>query len=198
MSKIIILVGLTGTGKSTTGNCLFNRSASVVEITDTPFPTSDSSLGCTQKSKCVSDQQMTILDTVGFGDPKLGQSFILDEFKKGLNSFNNLADIVVFVIRKGRFSNQDVDFFELVQEHVFKNKLLNNSILVVTNCNKGWLEEPLQKYNTPLQKVLKNCRNISYEFFLKLDKDDENLTDRDRNFQNRKNSINHSLIFWII
>ena len=189
MPKTVILVGLTGSGKSTTGNCLFNKSALLEKISNSPFPTSDSSSGCTQHFSCCSDHLVKILDTVGFGDPKLGQNFILNEFKKGLHFVNDEADIVVFVIRKGRFSNQDVDFFEFIQEHVFKNKFTSNSILVVTNCSKGWLDEPLQKYNSALQKVLKNCNNVGYEFSLNFDKDDDDSTDRSRNFQKRQNSI---------
>ena len=98
MPKTVILVGLTGSGKSTTGNCLLNKSALLEKINDSPFSTSDSSSGCTQHFSCRSDHLLKILDTVGFGDPKLGQSFILNEFKKGLHFVNDEADIVVFVI----------------------------------------------------------------------------------------------------
>ena len=41
------LIGITGRGKSTTGNCLINMSGEMSLIQDHPFRTSDGASGCT-------------------------------------------------------------------------------------------------------------------------------------------------------
>jgi len=63
-SKVFILVGYTGSGKSTTGNCLFNQKADLNSIQRRPFPTSDSSVGCTRRFSSMKNANCTILDTV--------------------------------------------------------------------------------------------------------------------------------------
>jgi predicted GTPase len=190
MKKTYLLVGITGSGKSTTGNCIFNRSASYEKISITPFATSDSATGCTRKFMSAVDDRAMILDTVGFGDPQFDSKTIFEEFKKALQLVNNEIDCVCFVVKKGRFSNEIVQFFEIVQEKVLKNKCKDNSLLIVTDCNKGWIDREDQRKNEFIQRALKNCSNLSYEFFLNFDQPNDEEEDIKRNFEKRQKSIN--------
>ena len=102
--KVFILVGYTGSGKSTTGNCILNQQADLNSIQRRPFPTSDSSVGCTRRFSSMKNANVTILDTVGFGDPQYDPNEIFGEFKRALDQVDNQVDCVLFMVRKGRFT----------------------------------------------------------------------------------------------
>ena len=70
----------------------------LTQVTDAPFPSSDSSVGWTRNFACKSNDQVFVLDTVGFGDPNFKQDRILKELKNALNAVSNLVDCVVFVV----------------------------------------------------------------------------------------------------
>ena len=140
MAKTYILIGLMGSGKSTTGNCILARSGEIERI-KSPFETSDSADGCTKKFQYSGNDNVKILDTVGFGDPGMEDEKTLSELKNGLKNIENKVDGVLFIVRNGRFTNEHVEFFRDIQEGVFLNKCKNNSILVVTNCENGWIEK---------------------------------------------------------
>ncbi len=59
------------------------------------------------------DDRAMILDTVGFGDPQFDSQTIFEEFKKALQLVNNEIDCVCFVVKKGRFSNEIVQFCQI-------------------------------------------------------------------------------------
>lgn len=186
-----MLVGVTGSGKSTTGNCLYHKSGILKNITDSPFLTSDTATGCTKTFELAAKDNVTILDTIGFGDPQFDHDpeIHLKDMIKALERVNNMIDCVFFVVRKGRFSNDIVKFFGEIQEKVLKNKCVNNSILLITDCNKkGWVEQ--QGSNEYLQKALENCNRLYYEFYLKFDGDDDDEDDRNKNLEKRQNAIN--------
>ena len=187
--KNYLLIGLTGSGKSTIGNCMYNRRGEWSEISQRPFVTSDSSSGCTRIFESVSNQEMTILDTIGFGDPQFEPKFILDQLKEALKRVNNQIDCVIFVVRQGRFSQEVVQFFEFIQEKLLKSKCKHNSVLVVSQCQRGWLSQPEQKKNQWLQRALENTNHLSYEFHLKRDDQDDDDEDKAKNVIKRKNAI---------
>ena len=193
MQKVYLLVGLTGSGKSTTGNCVYNKSGQNEKIINSPFLTSDNASGCTLKFQFTGNEEVILLDTVGFGDPQMNQQDILGELKDALAHNNNKVDCVLFVVRKLRFTNEVVKFFEMVQEKVLKDKCKNNSILVVTDCDKGWINNQLE--NKHLKKALDNCNGLYYEFFLKFDKPDDDDEDRLKNIGKRQKAIDDLLAF---
>lgn len=188
MSKTYILVGLTGSGKSTTGNCIFNRSGNLDAIQDTPFPTSDSSSSCTKSFAIARNNTLSIIDTIGFGDPTLDKTKSLDEFRNALSHVSFKVDCVLFVVRKGKFSQEVVEFFATVQEKILKNKCVKNSILLVTDCETGWIEAE-EKSNEYVNKVLKNCNKLYYEFSLRFDRGDDTHQDKISNLKKRETSI---------
>ena len=187
MSKKILLVGIAGHGKSTLGNCLVNQSEDMNGITSGPFNTSDGASGCTQVFQEAKNKDFIVLDTVGFGDPKFKGKFILNELKKALKNVNHTIDCVVYVFKKGRFTNEAVAFFKAVQDDIFRGELKNHSVLLISNAEHGWLDEQIG--NAEIFAALKNCNYVGYEFKLKLDAPDDDADDKAKNLKKRKIAI---------
>jgi len=187
--KTYLLVGLTGAGKSTTGNCILNKSGVLGQVSETPFPTSDSSMSCTRTFACKANEQVFILDTVGFGDPNFKQDYILEELKNALKAVDNQVDCVVFVVRKSRITKETVEFFDLVQEKVLKNKCKHNSILLITDCRDP--EWPRRQVNDQFfTKIVENCGGFenTYCFHLKFENEENDE-------QKRQEAINRLVAF---
>ena len=186
--KKYLLVGLTGSGKSTAGNALINKSGEIGKLTKHPFVSSDSADGCTTSFLSFETETCYVIDTVGFGDPKLHSGRILEQFRQIMKAMDNKINAVIYVVKAGKFTNETIEFFKIVQEKVLKNKCNSNSLLLVTHSRKGWVNE--QSSNEFVQKALSNCNHKYFEFnlaFDDLDFDDEN--DRIKNLIKRQKSV---------
>lgn len=194
--KSILLIGITGGGKSTTGNCLANRSGeNNLIFLDIPFKTSDGAKGCTDKYEVNIESDFIILDTIGFGDPQYNrETETLDNLRNALKAVNNKLDCVLFVVAKGRFTNEIVKFFEVVQKEVLKNKCTKNSILLITNCDKNWVVPQInpdlpEKFSIELKNAVDKCDGNYFEFKLKIDDPEDDDEDKRKNIVRRKTSI---------
>ena len=161
----IILVGNTGAGKSTVANCLYNKLPTLYHVQSHPFETSDSANGCTSNATVLSNGEVVLIDTVGFGDPRFDQTSVIEAFQQGLAMLNNTVDLVIFVIKRDRIGHHIADFFEHIHDELFRGLMRNNSMLVCSGCQKGWLAEHQVK-NEPLKRVLSICADRSVEFKL--------------------------------
>ena len=192
--KTYLLVGMTGSGKSTLGNCLHNKKGDLNMIRDMPFFTSDSPAGCTKVSSLAVGAEAIIIDTVGFGDAELEERHIVRDFKEALKNVSNKIDAVLFVVKEGRFTRETVEFFQLVQTEVLKEKCVNNSILVVTQGKKGWVAK--NRNNSNLNAVLANCNDQYFEFALRFDLYQDTEEDIENNIKKRAKSI-HEFLFYL-
>lgn len=193
--KVFLLIGITGSGKSTTGNCIYNKSNELNLIKHSPFVTSDGARGCTTQFQHVGNNDFVILDTVGFGDPQFNnEDTALREFKNALLQVDNKIDCVIFVVKKGRFTNEIVRFFELVQENVLMNKCRSNSILLVTSCNKNWVDEQKNK-SDEVKRAYDNCNGLHFEFNVRFDEEDDTEEDKTNNTVKRQRAINELVAF---
>ncbi len=187
---MILLVGVTGSGMSTTGNCLYNKSGQMNNITDSPFLTSDQASGVTKSFEMISKDGITILDTIGYGGPQYKDhpDVTAEGMSVMLERVDYKVDCVIFVVKKGRFSQEVVEFFREIQEKVLKNKCKTNSILLVTDCSKkGWVDE--QKSNEYMKRALKSCQGRFFEFHLKFDLEDDDDNDKMKNLEKRQKAI---------
>ena len=186
--KTIIFIGNTGRGKSTTGNCLLNQSFEEHDVFYGPFGTSSGATGCTQHFKIVKSikHNLTIIDTVGFGDPHITRAKCLDDLRNAVSSVNGKIDLIIYVFKMGRLQDIDVDFFEMAQKE-FQHFTQSSSLLLISKCDKGWVE---RQNNSYLTKVIQNCLGNYLEFNLYFDNDDDDSELREFNLKQREESIN--------
>jgi ribosome biogenesis GTPase A len=183
--KVIVLAGNTGNGKSTTGNCLLNQSADADKILYGPFATDSGASGCTQFFNRQESDNFIVIDTVGFCDPNINLDKCLDNFRKAINSVNNKVDLFIYVFKQGRLTVDDVFFFETIRQEL-KNFPESNSVLVVTKCEKGWVE---CQENSYLSEAIKDCNGNYFEFDLRFDRDDDPPGLDKNNREHREQSI---------
>ena len=87
----------------------------------------------------------------------------------------------------GRLRDIDVAFFELAQ-HEFRNYNEASSLLLVTKCEKGWVEKNVKK-SEELRKALENCHGNYLEFDLYFDYEHFGPDRKQFNRRQRKESI---------
>ena len=177
--KTIALFGIAGVGKSTVSNCLLNQDGAMERIVDGPFPVCEDCGSGNVEFQMRANEQFNIIDSIGFGSPDFDASYILAQMRGVLNKVNNELDCVVYVIKKGRLTNETYQFIRTFQQEVFKGTSKYNSVLVVNKCEKGWVEKDAQRANPFMQLMLESVNFVTYELDLKWDHwSDSNETKR--------------------
>ena len=156
LHKTIVLVGPSGVGKSTLGNCLVNQRPCLNATQDSPFQTRNSANGCTRNSSLACNTDLCVIDTMGFGDPHADSRHSFELFERALAQVNNRVDLVLFVIKEGRLKKELFAFFGLFQEKVFADKMKHNSAVICNQCRSGWLAENRREHSL-LDQLLRSC-----------------------------------------
>jgi predicted GTPase len=189
--RIYLIVGVSGSGKSTTSNSIINKSGDQAHL-ESPFKTSDGANACTLKFQTYVSEELTIIDTVGFCNSQIQEKDIIQELKKGLNKVNNRITHVIFVVKKGRFTLELSNFFDIVHEKILKNMCRYNSFILFTNCEKKWIDSQNDQY---LRRALSKSRNLYYEYLLNFDGEDDEDIEKVKNKQKRQKAVEDFLNF---
>jgi septin family protein len=149
--KNVVIVGMTGNGKSALANTICNQTDYFQESDDVCSITS------TSKSKILgyNGQRYRIVDTIGIGDNRISCENVLMSLADTCSKLENGIFALIFVT-KGRFSTYELETYEYFRDVIFGTEILEHIIVVRTNT-ANFLRDP--HINERLQDSL--IRNIS-------------------------------------
>ena len=134
LDRRIIMVGIAGSGKSTVGNHIMNQEVFRVK-SDVYNDTIRSQLFTHILSYKDLYYNVVLIEAPGFFNIRnIDSKSILDDIKSSIKS--NAPDglnLVLFVMRAGRFTTEDADTFNFIIDN-FGDNIENISALVITCC----------------------------------------------------------------
>ena len=140
--RCVVLVGKSGAGKSTVANHIVGLGSLPPE--ESPFMISDDVLQTVTRDvrhEVVEFRRdnivyrVTVIDTVGLFDANAERSSveIFEEFEKYFKSYIKGVSVILFVMKKGRFTDEEQKVFSFIRSK-FDEEISPISALVVTNC----------------------------------------------------------------
>src|SRR4051812_10130625 len=171
----VLLIGRTGSGKSTLGNVLINKNKNFEEV----FRESDGSVSATKDVKEEIAEidlnrdgsekvKYRIIDTIGIGDTKLTTQGVLTKLAEMAGRIKEEGLNHILFITQGRFTKEEIEAYDLLSSIIFDRDVLKFTTVVRTNFPRFKKEEvcandraKLRMENADLVHIL-NKVNIIY------------------------------------
>lgn len=164
--RTILLIGATGSGKSTLGNVLINRNGNFEEV----FVEGEYSISETRNIKSVIVEidgiNYRLIDTPGFGDTSLEVIKIPPTLEELNEYIRHGVDYVLFVVNK-KFNNKNLEIFEYLKEIFFDDDIVKYITIIFTNflkfrekgkCKKDI--EILRNESESIANIINNVKTI--------------------------------------